>query len=131
MIVPEIRIDSIEYLNPFTSSPLGGRGLRPGESVLVRVTASTVGRVASVAATPRLDSESDPSNGIVYDRHLSNTPVDHRRVFGTGTQEFDWTWRVPETATSGRYQASVLFRDVLCVLGFKDSGWQAAFAVQR
>ena len=127
--LPKITVTSVTYLDPSTGKPLAANQLVPGQSVRVHVTATNAGLSLVVVAGLRLDSDSIPANGIVYDSHLTVPGQDIQTTFAPGTKTFDWTWQVPASAAVGQYYADLQFHDQRYVLGFKDSGWQQAFSV--
>jgi peptidoglycan/xylan/chitin deacetylase (PgdA/CDA1 family)/subtilisin-like proprotein convertase family protein len=127
VVVPLLTFNSVQYLNPTTGQPV--TQLTPGQTVRVQATVTNAGPSAPVVATLQLDADNNPANGVAYNSHTVSPSQDIRRTFAAGTQTFEWTWQVPAGATTGQYYAQVKFRDDRYVLGFRDSGWQAAFAV--
>ncbi len=131
VVVPEITINSIEYIDPSNGQPLQLNQVETGESVKIRVTAINSGPSAIVKVSLNLDSDANHSNGIIYDSHLKTPSEDIVRSFSPGQQIFEWTWQVPVNAPLGQYYAAVGFHDQHYVLGFKYSGWQEAFSVVK
>ena len=125
--VPQIAVNSVQYLDPATGAPL--KRVTPGQSVLVRVTATNSGPAAGVIARLIVDSDAKSSNGVLFNSGLSAPNQDLARSFARGKQVFDWVWQVPSNAPAGRCYVAVQFRDEHDVLSFKQSKYMKAFKV--
>lgn len=124
---PNIALNSVQYLDAATSLPLVGGSVTRGQLVKVRVSATNTGPVADVRVRLKIDSDSDTSNGLMYDSHLTDPVEDVPVVFTPGTRLFEWVWQVPADAPSGRYYTYVKISDQYCLVGYRSSGWQPAF----
>jgi peptidoglycan/xylan/chitin deacetylase (PgdA/CDA1 family) len=72
--VPDIAIDSIEYLDAATGNPLTDAEALQGQDVVISVTATNRGSPVMVSASLNLDSDSDHENGLAYDSHQTSPP---------------------------------------------------------
>ena len=74
---------------------------------------------AGVIATLALDSDSNRSNGTIYNSH-GTTPNQDIQVRCPGPFSFQWTWTVPSDAPVGQYYVNVTFNDPQYVLVFRN-----------
>jgi hypothetical protein len=125
VVIPEIRINSVDYLDAETNQPLANGSIVAGQSVKVHVTASKTGPAVDVVASLAL-----AHTITYYDSHTADPPEDVTVQFASGQQVFEWTWLVPPDAAKGQYYAQVTFHDVPYVLGWLDSGSMTAFQVE-
>ncbi|HLA84190.1 MAG TPA: polysaccharide deacetylase family protein [Thermoguttaceae bacterium] len=129
--IPNLAVTGIQFLDATTKKPLDITKVQPGQGVLIRVSVNNRAASAGVIATLKLDSDRDPTNGVLFDSHAATPSQDVSAACPWGTTKLEWTWRVPANASLGQYYMDVSFHDPQYVLGFKDTGWQSAFRVAK
>ncbi len=120
--VPTIAVTSIELVDAASGIPLPSGQAHLGQSMRIRVTANNSGVTASACARLVVDSDSDATNGAIYDSHLAPTPQDVSVSGWSGQAVFEWVWTPPVDAPAGPCWLTVRFQDPLCVLGFHRTG---------
>jgi peptidoglycan/xylan/chitin deacetylase (PgdA/CDA1 family)/regulation of enolase protein 1 (concanavalin A-like superfamily) len=129
VVVPQLTIDSVTFLDPSTGQPLSAGQLTPGNSVKIRVVATNTGPAAQVVVSLALDSDTDHT-AVRYDSHQASPSEDVSISFAPGQHTFDWTWQAPLSAPSGQYYYEAVFHDAKYVLSYLSSRWQAGFTVK-
>lgn len=114
---PVVNVSYVQFLDPITGSHV--TQLKWGQKVKIRVTATNSRTTADAAVTLLLDSDTDATNGAIFDSHEMLPSQDVIATGWLGSRTFEWLWTVPVEAPTGRYTATAQFRDKLYVLGFK------------
>jgi len=122
--VPEITVESVEFLDEFGASTPGGK-FYPGERMIIKVSARNDGAGADVALSLRLDIDGG-IKPLVYNSRWTVPSEDIRRYFPptTGsTETFEFLWEIPPDAAAGSYDYEIKFRDQAYVLGYALGEW--------
>ena len=127
--IPNLSVTGIQYLDPVSKSPIDLAHVQPGQTVLIKVNVNNAAAPAGVIATLAIDSDSNHSNGTIYNSHGTTPNQDIQVRCPWGPSSFQWTWTVPSDAPVSQYYVNVTFNDPQYVLVFKNSDWRSAFVV--
>jgi peptidoglycan/xylan/chitin deacetylase (PgdA/CDA1 family) len=117
--IPDITVDSVQVR---LADDTPDSCFSPGETITFAVTATNHGDTVATQAALYLDDDADHADSYyhgVTSEHLANSE----------SKRFQFALTLPDNVDLGHHDYAVDFDDEYGVLGFKHSGWQAAFEV--
>lgn len=119
--IPHITVSSIIFLDPATREER--TEIRPGDSVLIRMTAKNTGAAAPVKVLLAIRNDVEPS--MPASERDGKWPAGQVEYLFAADSDasFEFAWSAPEYAHEGLCHLRLSFRDEYDVLGWLDTEW--------